>query len=124
MQKTQAPVGANPLGGKSMPVYYEDDDTCKESSIELDGVLSSDTLAYDVFAPPGSLGIVVDKNEKGCYIHSLKKVSPMLGLMNRGDLIIALDDFDVRNMSAASLTKLMAKKSQQGERKFTLINLK
>jgi len=125
MQKTQAPVGANPLGGKSMPVYYEDDDTCKEeSSIELDGVLSSDTLAYDVFAPPGSLGIVVDTNEKGCYIHSLKKVSPMLGLMNRGDLIIALDDFDVRNMSAASLTKLMAKKSQQGERKFTLMNLK
>ena len=45
----------------------------------------------------------------------------MQGLMNRGDVIIGLDNFDVRNMSAASLTKLMAKKSEQAERKFTLV---
>ena len=119
MQKTQASLGAKPLGGNAMHIYYEDDD--KESSIAPSAVLPSDALAYDVFAPPGAIGIVVDTHEKGCIVHSLKKSSPMQGLMNRGDLIIALDDFDVRNMSAASLTKLMAKKSQQAERKFTLI---
>jgi hypothetical protein len=73
------------------------------------------------FAPPGPIGIVVDTIDKGCIVHSLKKTSPMQGLINPGDLIVALDDFDVREMDAASLTKLMAKKSQQKERKFTLI---
>ena len=119
MQKIQVPLGANPVGENTMPEYYEDDD--KYSTIAPSDNLQSGALAYDVFAPPGAIGIVVDTTEKGCIVHSLKKSSPMQGLINRGDLIIALDDFDVRNMSAASLTKLMAKKSKQSERKFTLV---
>jgi hypothetical protein len=110
-------LGADPVSD-NMPIYYEEED--KESSV---GAPSSvmQSGSYDVFAPPGAIGIVVDTTEKGCIVHSLKKTSPMHGLINPGDLIVALDDFDVRKMTAASLTKLMAKKSQQPERKFTLI---
>ena len=113
MQEGAAPLGASP----AMPAYYNDDDEDddKESSV------APISHSYDVFAPPGSLGIVVDSTEKGCIVYSLKKSSPMQGLMNKGDLIIGLDNFDVRNMDASSLTKLMAKKSEQAERKFTLM---
>ena len=45
----------------------------------------------------------------------------MRGLINPGDIIIALDDEDVQKMDAASLTKLMARKSHQKERRMTLI---
>ena len=126
MRKNQASIGANPVDDNDMPIYYDDDDDDdddddKESSVAPTTVAQSLALAYDVFAPPGAIGIVVDTTDKGCIVHSLKKSSPMQGLMNRGDLIIGLDNFDVRNMSAASLTKLMAKKSQQSERKFTLV---
>lgn len=76
---------------------------------------------YDVFAPAGPIGIVVDTSPLGPAVHSLKSTSPMLGLINAGDLIIALDDEDTRNMTAASLTRLMAKKSRQKERKITLL---
>ena len=76
---------------------------------------------YDVFAPTGPIGIVVDTSKLGPAVHSLKSTSPMLGLINPGDLIIALDDEDTRNMTAASLTRLMAKKSRQRERKITLL---
>lgn len=124
-KKNQSTLGANSLGGNTMPMYYEDDDDDrKETATRSDDDLPPNNLTYDVFAPPGALGIVVDSNERGCIIHSLKKSSPMIGMMNRGDLIIAVDDFDVQNMSAASLTKLMASKAQQTERKFTLVNLK
>jgi hypothetical protein len=119
MQTAQGHLGASALSDDhTMPVYYEDDD--KASSVAPSSVALA-TVAYDVFAPSGAIGIVVDTTNKGCVIHSLKKSSPMLGMMNPGDLIIALDDFDVRKMTAASLTKLMAKKSQQPERKFTLV---
>ena len=78
--------------------------------------------AYDVFAPPGPIGIVVDTSKEGPAVHSLKSTSPMLGLINAGDLIVALDGEDTRNMTAASLTRLMAKKSRQKERKITLVS--
>jgi PDZ domain-containing secreted protein len=118
MQKIESHLGADNGG---MPVYYDDDD--KESSVAASSAVQSSStgVAYDVFAPAGGIGIVVDTTDKGCIVHSLKKSSPMQGLINPGDLIIALDDFDVRKMNAASLTKLMAKKSQQPERKFTLV---
>lgn len=113
IKNNMAPLGATL---NDMPVYYEEDESAVESAAP-----SEVSPGYDVFAPPGPIGIVVDTTEKGCIVHSLKKTSPMQGLINPGDLIVALDDFDVRKMDAASLTKLMAKKSQQKERKFTLI---
>ena len=77
---------------------------------------------YDVFAPSGPIGIVVDTSKHGPAVHSLKATSPMLGLISPGDLIIALDGADTRTMTAASLTRLMAKKSRQEERKITLLS--
>jgi C-terminal processing protease CtpA/Prc len=115
IQNADAALGAGRVNDESMPIYYEEDD--KATSIAS---YMPSNGAYDVFAPPGPIGIVVDTTKKGCIVHSLKKSSPMQGLINPGDLIIALDDFDVRKMNAASLTKLMAKKSKQPERKFTL----
>lgn len=122
MRKNQMPIGAKPIDDNSMPMYYnDDDDDEKDNSVAPSSVIESTALSYDVFAPPGALGIVVDTTEKGCIVYSLKKSSPMQGLMSKGDLIIGLDNFDVRNMNASSLTKLMAKKSEQAERKFTLL---
>lgn len=107
MRTNTASLGAT---GNDVPLYYEE---AEEDSVQS-GV-------YDVFAPPGPIGIVVDTTEKGCVVHSLRKTSSMQGLINSGDLIIALDDVDVQTLDASELTKLMAKKSQQTERKFTLI---
>ncbi|KAL7545773.1 hypothetical protein ACHAWF_012725 [Thalassiosira exigua] len=42
-----------------------------------------------------------------------------MGLVNPGDLIVGLDSVDTR-MTAATFTRLMAKRSQ-GERKITLL---
>lgn len=76
---------------------------------------------YDVFAPAGPIGIVVDTTKDGPAVHSLKATSPMLGLINPGDLIVGLDDMDTRAMTAATLTRLMAQKANQKERKITLL---
>ena len=76
---------------------------------------------YDVFAPPGPVGIVVDTSSKGPAVHSLKNSSPMIGLIAPGDLIVGLDDEDTRKMNAATLTRLMAQKANQKERKITLL---
>jgi hypothetical protein len=82
---------------------------------------SSQSRLYDVYAPPGPLGIVVDTTKEGPVIHSLKATSALLGLVGSGDLIVGLDDVDTRSMTAATLTRMMAKRSHQTERKITLL---
>jgi len=75
---------------------------------------------FDVYAPPGPLGIIIDTTPEGPMIHSLKPTSQLSGLVSPGDLIVGLDGVDTRNMTVATFTRLMAKRSQ-GERKITLL---
>ena len=87
-----------------------------------DSVLRKPGL-YDVLAPPGPIGIVVDTTDNGPAVHSLKNTSPMIGLIAPGDLIVGLDDTDTRGTTAATLTRLMAQKANQKERKITLLTV-
>mmetsp|Transcript_10305 Transcript_10305/g.20645 ORF Transcript_10305/g.20645 Transcript_10305/m.20645 type:complete len:544 (+) Transcript_10305:1449-3080(+) len=77
---------------------------------------------YDCYAPPGPLGIVIDTTPEGPMVHSLKPTSKLSGLLQPGDLVVGLDDIDTRGMTAATLTRLMAKRSQQAQRKITLLS--
>ena len=77
---------------------------------------------YDCYAPPGPLGIVIDTTPEGPMVHSLKPTSRLAGLLQPGDLVVGLDDIDTRGMTAATLTRLMAKRSQQAQRKITLLS--
>lgn len=112
VNKLAGTLGARPLG------YEEQAQLAEKSS--FDSFLRRGGL-YDVFAPAGPIGIVVDTTREGPAVHSLKSSSPMLGLINPGDLIVGLDDDDTRGMTAATLTRLMAKKANQKERKITLL---
>jgi len=111
------------------PSHYSHSSTLGARALEKSSddnslsALRSKPESYDVFAPSGPIGIVVDTSKDGPAVHSLKSTSPMMGLINPGDLIIALDDEDTRKMTAASLTRLMAKKSRQKERKITLLSM-
>jgi hypothetical protein len=75
---------------------------------------------FDVYAPPGPLGVIIDTSKEGPLIHSLRKDSQLKDLVNPGDLVVALDGEDTRHMTAAKLTRKMASKSGE-TRKITLL---
>lgn len=106
-----------PLGAR--PIAHED--IGSKPSFDSSQHIPQGAGLYDVFAPAGPIGIIVDTTKNGPAVHSLKNTSPMIGLINPGDLIVALDDQDTRTMNAATLTRLMAQKATQKERKITLI---
>ncbi|CAB9497855.1 expressed unknown protein [Seminavis robusta] len=108
-------LGAAPLASPAVQQEKKE-----EKNEKFHDILQREGL-YDVFAPAGALGIVVDTTKDGPAVHSLKQTSPMLGLINPGDLIVGLDAQDTRSMTAATLTRLMASKSNQKERKITLL---
>jgi hypothetical protein len=70
-----------------------------------------------VFAPAGKLSVVVDSSTNGPCVHSIRDSSPLLGLVSVGDKIVSIDSIDTTMMSAGAVTKLMARKANQAERK-------
>lgn len=114
-----AHLGARPMEAVEQLHFHHETGSVGSSTMDAQSVKR--TGLYDVFAPSGPLGIVVDTTRDGPVVHSMKSTSPLLGLINAGDLIVGLDDMDTRSMTAATLTRFMAKRSHQAERKITLL---
>ena len=76
----------------------------------------------DVFAPPGKLGVVIDTpDDNAPVVHAVKDSSPIVDQVKVGDKLVAVDDEDVRHMTAIKVSKLISKKSSQETRKLTII---
>mmetsp|Transcript_56119 Transcript_56119/g.167973 ORF Transcript_56119/g.167973 Transcript_56119/m.167973 type:complete len:237 (-) Transcript_56119:88-798(-) len=65
-----------------------------------------------IMAPPGKLGISLDTPETGApFVYSIKDVSPLIGKLMEGDRVIAIDDEDVRLLTAVKISKILSRKS-------------
>jgi len=117
--KSNAHLGARPMNNMELDEFEIETSLTKDSVDSYDAQKRSGL--YDIFAPSGPLGIVVDTTRDGPVVHSMKANSPLQGLVTPGDIIVGLDDMDTRSMTAATLTRLMAKRSSQSERKITLL---
>lgn len=98
-------AGGNPEDQES---YYSDNSSTGGwySSSYYDGAPSREVLA-----PPGRLGIVVETRLAGPVINRINDNSPLRGIVFEGDLIRAIDNVDVRAMSASDITSLMLRTS-------------
>ncbi|KAL3798542.1 hypothetical protein HJC23_011846 [Cyclotella cryptica] len=62
-----------------------------------------------VYAPPGKVGVAIDIQDGQPIVHKVKKGSPLEGLLQPKDIVVAIDDVDTNCMSAADVTHLMVK---------------
>ena len=77
----------------------------------------------EVIAPAGKLGVVVDipPDRRGApFVCDIRETSPLYGQIEPGDKIYAVDDEDVRKMSAIKVSKLLAQKADNPERIITV----
>jgi len=122
-ETARSEASVSTLGARPMTKKEEvGDDKSTVSALSTLSSVMRRPGSYDVYAPSGPIGIVVDTSKDGPSVHSLKSTSPMLGLISPGDLIVALDGEDTRKMTAAALTRLMARKSRHKERRITLLS--
>ncbi len=79
-------------------------------------------ILLDVYAPAGKLGVIIDTPDNGApMIHAIKEDSPVADKVRVGDKLVAVDDKDVRAMTAAKVSKLISMKMNNPSRKFTII---
>ena len=77
----------------------------------------------DVHAPKGKLGLVVDAPDDALtpVVHAVKDSCPIRDEICVGDRLVAVDDVDVREMTAVEVSRLLSRKSGQERRKLTII---
>ncbi|KAL9188925.1 hypothetical protein ACHAXT_011415 [Thalassiosira profunda] len=80
-------------------------------------------VKIDVIAPAGKLGVIVDTPPGGgaAYVCEIKDLSPLRGKIRLEDKIVAVDDEDVRGMTAVDVSKLLARRSKNPQRKITVL---
>lgn len=78
----------------------------------------------NIFAPPGKLGVVIDTPDDGApVVHAVKDSSVIAGQIFVGDKLVAVDDEDVRTMTAIKVSKLISRKSTNPSRKLSVIRM-
>ena len=77
----------------------------------------------EIYAPAGKLGVVIDTPSTSStpVVHAIKDTCPIRNEIRVGDKLVAVDDEDVREMTAVQVSRLISKKSGQQNRKLTII---
>lgn len=100
-------------------------------------MMENNAKEYVIYAPAGRLGIVLDDptvlgntshndaKELGPVISMIKEGSPLINdsNLNVGDMVVAIDDIDVRNMTPQKVSKLINDRSKHPIRKITCIRI-
>jgi hypothetical protein len=99
-----------------------DDDESFEAHYRTPGANAKEEILH-VFAPPGKLGVVIDTpiTNGAPIIHAVKDNSVIYGRVQVGDKLVAVDDEDVRTMTAVKVSKLISRKSANPSRKLTIV---
>ena len=84
-----------------------------------------DGVKRHCFAPPGKLGVAIEDGPPGVgpVVHKIKTGSSLEGILKSGDRIVAIDDTDTRELSAADVTAWMVEK-MECRRKISYMTLK
>jgi len=76
----------------------------------------------DIYAPPGKLGVVIDTPDDGApVVHAIKESSVIADKLRVGDKLVAVDDEDVRAMTAIKVSKLISRRSANATRKLSIV---
>jgi len=114
--------GNNTFGTQSIYTNENDDDSFQNHLRSSTDQAHSRQDVFDVIAPAGKLGVVIDTPNSGApVIHSIKEDCPIAEFLMVGDHIVAVDDENVMSYTAVKVSKMISHRSANPERKFTIL---
>ena len=77
----------------------------------------------EIHAPAGKLGLVIitPTDSDTPVVHAIKDTCPIRSAIYVGDKLVAVDDVDVREMSATEVSRVISERSGQERRKLVLV---
>lgn len=111
---------SNPAGANMLGASFSDDG----SFGAMGATNNTKEVLIDIYAPPGKLGVVIDTPDDGApVVHAIKDSSVIADKLQVGDKLVAVDDEDVRTMTAIKVSKLISRKSANATRKLSIIRV-
>lgn len=103
--------------------YYANSDHQSSPSNAIIKPSSTKEVMVELYAPAGILGLVIDApaSSTSPIVHAIKESCPIKTQVYVGDKLVAVDEVDVRGMSAVEVSRLISRKSGQERRKLTII---
>jgi len=119
---TSSALGTSALGAGAMAAGSFSDNDSYGDQYRDHGGQNTKELLIDVYAPPGKLGVVIDTPDDGApVVHAIKDTSVIADKLQVGDKLVAVDNEDVRSMTAIKVSKLISRKSANATRKLSII---
>ena len=98
------------------------DDNSYNAQYDAPGNRIGNEEIIHIFAPPGKLGVVIDTPDDGApVVHAVKDTSVIADRIIVGDKLVAVDDEDVRSMTAIKVSKMISRKGANPSRKLTIV---
>lgn len=116
-------VGDSNIERRMYTDYYANSDHRSSSSKAAIKPSSNKEVMVELYAPAGILGLVIDApaSSTSPVVHAIKETCPIKTQVYVGDKLVAVDEVDVRGMSAVEVSRLISRKSGQEMRKLTII---
>jgi len=112
----------NPTGATASAAGFLDDGSFGNAAFRDPNAVTTKEVFLDIYAPPGKLGVVIDTPDDGApVVHAIKDSSVIANKLQVGDKLVAVDDEDVRTMTAIKVSKLISRKSANATRKLSVI---
>jgi len=112
----------NPTGATASAAGFLDDGSFGNAAFRDPNAATTKEVFLDIYAPPGKLGVVIDTPDDGApVVHAIKDSSVIANKLQVGDKLVAVDDEDVRTMTAINVSKLISRKSANATRKLSVI---
>jgi hypothetical protein len=109
-------------GATTGPPLCESSSTYATHSITRSHLSTCSEFVFTIIIPAGKIGCIIDTSpQRGPYICQIHEFSPLRDDIQVGDRLLAVDDDDVRGMSAIGVSKLLGSRSQNKERKLTVM---
>jgi hypothetical protein len=90
-----------------------------KDDVTLEAEYTCKSNQFQVEAPPGLLGLVLETSEEGVpVVHAIKKTSCLALEVQVGDYLVAVDGEDVTTMLSSSVSRLIASKKDNAVRRF------
>ncbi|KAL7549455.1 hypothetical protein ACHAWF_014671 [Thalassiosira exigua] len=78
--------------------------------------------SIEITAPPGGLGLRIEASSKGgSEVAQINNSSPLAGIIQLMDKVVAIDDEDVSKLSSVGVSKLLDSRSENPARKITVL---
>jgi len=116
-QQGSLSIGRNSFGSESLHISKQPSTVSDDVSFERQYSGSNENNTFEVAAPAGKLGVIIDTPESSPpTVFAIKDTSPLAGVVTVGDQLVSVDGTNTTEMSSVEVSQLLFDRAENATR--------